>query len=178
MNRTSDAFRQAFRRYPSGVAILSAQGTSGPVALTISSLISVSAEPPLVAFSLSTASRTAAVFLQAETMVIHFPRFADQALAVLCATPGSDRFAPGIAWERMPTGEPRYSDVETWFRARVRDRLPVDGATIVTAELLDGHTDTVEADALVYLDRNWHGLGAGKDISGPVLVKAAARTEA
>lgn len=178
MNRISDAFRQAFRRHPSGVAILTARGKSGPVALTISSLISVSARPPLVAFSLSAASNSAAEFLEADTMVIHFPRFADQALAVLCATPGSDRFAPGVAWESMPTGEPRYRDVETWFRAKVRDRLPVDGATIVTAELLDGRADTVEADALVYLDRNWHSLSADEDMPRPVPEKASARTEA
>jgi flavin reductase (DIM6/NTAB) family NADH-FMN oxidoreductase RutF len=165
MNGISDAFRQAFRRHPSGVAILTAQGKCGPIALTISSLISVSASPPLVAFSLSAASSSAVEFQKADTMVIHFPRFADKALAVLCATPGSDRFAPGVAWESMSTGEPRYRDVETWFRARVRDRLPVDGTMIVTAELLDGRANTVEADALVYFDRNWHSLGAREDIS-------------
>lgn len=166
MDRLSNAFRHAFRRHPSGVAILTTQGQAGPVALTISSLISVSAAPPLVAFSLSSASRSAPEFLQSETLVIHLPRFADQALAQLCATPGSDRFAPGIAWERMPTGEPRYSAVETWFRARVRDHFAVDGATLVTAELLDGKADPVEDDVLIYLDRHWHSLGAGEDVSG------------
>jgi flavin reductase (DIM6/NTAB) family NADH-FMN oxidoreductase RutF len=165
MDRISDAFRHAFRHHPSGVAILTTQGRAGPVAVTISSLISVSAEPPLVAFSLSSASRSAAEFLQAETLVIHFPRHADQALALLCATPGSDRFAPGVAWEPLPTGEPRYSAVETWFRARIRDRLPVDGATLVTAEFLDGRAEPAEAAVLVYLDRHWHGLGNGKDVS-------------
>jgi len=161
MERLSDAFRHAFRRHPSGVAILTTQGEAGPVALTISSLISVSAAPPLVAFSLSSASRSAAEFLQAETLVIHFPRHADQELALRCATPGSDRFTSDIAWESLPTGEPRYSAVETWFRARIRDRLPVDGATLVTAELLDGEADPVEAEALVCFDRNWHCVGTG-----------------
>lgn len=165
MNRINETFRHAFRRHPAGVAILTARGQNGPVALTISSLISVSAEPPLVAFSLSAASKSAAEFLHADTMVIHFPRFVDQALAALCATPGSDRFAPGVAWESMPTGEPRYSDVETWFRARIRDRLPVKGATLVTAELLDGRADAVGADVLVYLDRHWHSLGAEEDVA-------------
>lgn len=166
MDRLSNAFRRAFRRHPSGVAILTTQGQAGPVALTISSLISVSPEPPLVAFSLSSASRSAAEFLQAETLVIHFPRHADQELALLCATPGRDRFAPDVAWESLPTGEPRYTTVETWFRARIRDRLPVDGATLVTAELLDGEADPFEAEALVYLDRNWHSLGTDQDVSG------------
>ena len=30
------------------------------------------------------------------------------------ATPGADRFGPGIAWTRLPTGEPRYTNVSTW----------------------------------------------------------------
>lgn len=165
MDRISDAFRHAFRHHPSGVAILTTQGRTGPVALTISSLISVSAEPPLVAFSLSSASRSAAEFLETDTLVIHFPRHTDQALARMCATPGCDRFAPGIAWEPLPTGEPRYSAVETWFRARIRDRLPVDNATLVTAEFLDGNAEPADAAALVYLDRHWHSIVAGKDLS-------------
>lgn len=160
MDRLSDAFRHAFRRHPAGVAILATEGRAGPVALTISSLISVSAAPPLVAFSLSARSQSAAEFLAAGTLVIHFPRHAEQDLARLCATAGSDRFAPGIAWERLPTGEPRYRDVETWFRARIRDRLPVEGATLVTAELLEGRVEPEAAAALVYLDQGWHGLGA------------------
>lgn len=46
MNRINETFRHAFRRHPAGVAILTARGQNGPVALTISSLISVSVEPP------------------------------------------------------------------------------------------------------------------------------------
>lgn len=29
----------------------------------------------------------------------------------LCASSGADRFPPGGAWERLPTGEPRYATV-------------------------------------------------------------------
>lgn len=156
-----DAFRTAFRHHPSGVAILTAEGPDGPVALTISSLVSVSPAPPLVAFSLSSATRSSAAFLQARTLVIHFPRHADRALAQLCATPGSDRFGPGIGWDRLPTGEPRYTAIPTWFRARLRETLAVEGATLVTAELLSGEAAAAGPEALVYLDRAWHGLCPG-----------------
>jgi flavin reductase (DIM6/NTAB) family NADH-FMN oxidoreductase RutF len=51
-----DAFREAFRLHPAGAVIISADQGGQPVALTISSLISVSMSPPTVAFSLSAKS--------------------------------------------------------------------------------------------------------------------------
>jgi hypothetical protein len=53
-------------------------------------------------------------------MVIHLLGFTDIDLAQLCASSGADRYPPGGTWERLPTGEPRYTGVATWFRARRR----------------------------------------------------------
>lgn len=156
------AFRQAFRCHPAGVTIVTADPGDGPVALTVSSLVSVSAAPPLVGFSLSHQGTTAAALIRAQTVVIHLPRFADRALAQLAATSGADRFGPGVAWERLPGGEPRYTDIGTWFRARLCGRLPLEGATLMAAELLEGSVADPgaepENETLVYLDRRWHRL--------------------
>ncbi len=158
----TDTFREAFRCHPAGVAVITADDNGRPVALTVSSLISVSAAPPVVAFSLSARSTSAAPLLQASSMVIHLLRYTDLDLARLGATSGADRFPPGIAWERLPTGEPRYTQVSTWFRAKVVGTLPLEGATLVAAELLEGRAadpaDTSEHQSLVYLDRRWHRL--------------------
>jgi flavin reductase (DIM6/NTAB) family NADH-FMN oxidoreductase RutF len=163
----TDAFREAFRHHPTGVAVITADPGDRPVALTVSSLISVSADPPVVAFSLSTKSGSSAPMLEAESMVVHFLRFADLELARLGATSGADRFGPGVAWERLPTGEPRYTSVATWFRARRIGLLPVEGATLVAAELLDGRVgrddEPPEAHSLVYQDRRWHRLRKERD---------------
>ena len=157
----ADAFREAFRHHPSGVAVITADPGDGPVALTVSSLISVSAAPPTVAFSLSMKSSASGALLRAETLVIHFIRRADLPIARLGATSGVDRFA-GVDWERLPTGEPRYTGIKTWFRARVVGNLPLQGASVIAAELLDGHAEGSEggpeALSMVYLDRRWHGL--------------------
>ncbi|MFT3975199.1 MAG: flavin reductase family protein [Amaricoccus sp.] len=158
----SAAFREAFRCHPAGVAVITADPGGRPVAMTVSSLVSVSAEPPTVAFSLSSRSGSTAAVLEAGTMVIHLLRYADLDLARLGATPGADRFGAGVPWERLPTGEPRYTAVATWFRARIQGALPVEGATLVAAELLDGATgdasDAPELESLIYLDRRWHRL--------------------
>lgn len=169
----SDAFREAFRRHPAGVAVITADPGGRPVAMTVSSLISASAAPPVVAFSLSSRSRSAAPILEAETMVIHLLRYTDIELAQLCASSGTERFPPGGAWERLPTGEPRYTGVATWFRARRVGALPIEGATVVAAELLEGEvepgSDPPEAHSLVYLDRRWHRLHKEIDQASPLL---------
>lgn len=159
---TSTAFREAFRLHPAGVSVLGADDGSGPVGLTITSLISVTSEPPTVAFSLSSSSSSSPKILAAGSLVIHMLRQQDQALGQLCATKGADRFGPDVAWERLPTGEPRYTSVQTWFRARIVGRMEVNGSTLVAAELLEGHVpdDLTEPElsSMIYMDRRWHGL--------------------
>ncbi len=158
----SESFKSAFRCHPAGVAIISADPGDRPVAITVSSLISVSSAPPTIAFSLSASSSSTAPLLRAETMVIHLLRFGDLALAQLGATSGADRFGPGVAWERLSTGEPRYTTVSTWFRARRVGTLQLAGGTLIAAELLSGQAGgppgTPEEESLIYLDRRWHSL--------------------
>ncbi|TPN89386.1 flavin reductase [Mesorhizobium sp. CU2] len=159
--QVAEAFLTAFRHHPSGVAIITADPGDGPVALTISSLISVSVKPPTIAFSLSDISSSAQAIRQAATVVVHFVKRDDMQLARLCATSGADRFGPDVAWARLPTGEPHYPQVDLWFRAVIRGRLAVPGAGLVTAELIQSSTHaqrTDEHDALVYANRTWHGL--------------------
>jgi len=160
--RLSAAFREAFRHHPSGVAVIAADPGDGPAALTVGSLISISAAPPTVAFSLSDLSSASAAILRAETMVVHFMRAENVALARLCATRGADRFTPATGWRRLPGGEPYFPEVRTRFRARRRESLTLRGATLVVAELLSAtHPQpdpAPEESSIVYLDRRWHGL--------------------
>lgn len=169
----SDAFREAFRCHPAGVAVITADPGERPVAMTVSSLISVSGAPPTVAFSLSVHSRSTPSLLRAGTVVLHLLRYPDLDLARLGATPGADRFGPDVEWERLPTGEPRYLRVATWFRARITGTLPVEGATLVAAELLEGETargsTSPERESLVYMDRRWHRLREGQDGSASIM---------
>lgn len=167
MSDLSQAFRDAFRCHPAGVAVITADPGDRPVAMTVSSLISVSAAPPTVAFSLSARSGSTPAVVAAGSVVIHLLRFADLELAQLGATPGADRFGPGIAWTRLPSGEPRYSRVTTWFRARITGSLAVEGATVVVAELVEGESalpdGAPERESLIYLDRRWHRLQESRD---------------
>ncbi len=56
---TGDAQRELFRRWPAGVSVVAAEAEGRRAGLTVSSLVSVSLDPPLVSISLA---RTASLF--------------------------------------------------------------------------------------------------------------------
>lgn len=154
--------RQAFRNHPGGVAVITADGGSGPVGLTATSVTSVSAEPPLLSFSLSSASPTSQVIAGADTVVIHLLGAEQLAIAKLFSTRGADRFGDADSWRRLPTGEPYLVGAPVWIRGRIVERLWMRaGASVVIAcHALQAHSAAGGGNAaLVYHDGAWHQLG-------------------
>ena len=64
-------FRSAFRRFPSGVAIVTTAGPDGPVGVTVTSLRSLSSEPPLLAFTLAGSASAWPAFAAATRFLVH-----------------------------------------------------------------------------------------------------------
>ncbi|MGN6218311.1 MAG: flavin reductase family protein [Microbacterium sp.] len=161
---SSDDFRSLFRGHPSGVAVITATGAQGPVALTASSVASVSADPPLLVFSVSALSSATPTLLAADSIVVHLLDADDLDIARLGATSGIDRFADTESWAPLPTGEPLFRGVRAWARCAVVSRMDAGGSTVIAAHALQAHlARDVESDgasaALVYHNRSWHRLG-------------------
>jgi flavin reductase (DIM6/NTAB) family NADH-FMN oxidoreductase RutF len=153
-----DDFKALFRGHPGGVAVITADAGDGPVALTATSVSSVSAEPPLLIFSVSSQSSAAGTLASAETVVVHLLDADDLEIAKTGATSGIDRFADHH-WSRLVTGEPVYHGVRAWVRCAVIERMDAGGSTVVAAHALQSSIDRSEPSALVYHDRTWHRLG-------------------
>jgi flavin reductase (DIM6/NTAB) family NADH-FMN oxidoreductase RutF len=167
---SASEFKAAFRNHPGGVALVTARGKEGPVAMTVSSLVSVSAEPPLLAFSLSDLSRSSATIRQAETIVVHLLDSARVQLAKLGATGGIDRFADASAWSQLEGGEPHFHAAPIRILCRIVHEVRAGAATIVIAhasrlvsEPLD-EVPVVDAAPLVYHNRHWHALSGLSEI--------------
>lgn len=159
-----DEFRALFRGHPVGVAVITADAGDGPVALTASSVASVSAEPPLLIFSVSAFSSASDVLARAETVVVHLLDAKDLAVAKLGAASGVDRFADTAQWSRLETGEIVYRGVRAWVRCAIVNRMDAGTATVIAAHALESHIERdvqpgVAGDALVYHNRTWHQLG-------------------
>lgn len=162
---SADEFKALFRGHPGGVAVITADAGDGPVALTATSVSSVSADPPLLIFSISARSSAATTLARADTVIVHLLDAHDLPLAQLGATSGVDRFADTSAWARLLTGEPVYRGVRAWVRCAVIGRMDAGGSTVIAAHALQSRLERdvdpgASGDALVYHNRTWHRLGA------------------
>jgi flavin reductase (DIM6/NTAB) family NADH-FMN oxidoreductase RutF len=143
--------RQAFRRHAAGVTVVTLAGPVGPVGFTATSVSSLSAAPPLIAFSVSVTSSAASALLAASTVVVHLLSAGHEPIARRFATSGVDRFAAPIRWRALPTGEPVLTDAAVWLRARIEHRVAAGESYLVVAEVVDSHVDR-DDDPLVYHD--------------------------
>ena len=169
---TAEDFRHAFRSHPAGVAIVTADCGDGPVSMTVSSVASVSIDPPTLMFSASAASSSTPTLQRAETVVVHLLTADQVELAKLGARSGAERFGDDVRWGRLPTGEPYYPDA-TWLRGQVTERVDVNGATVIIVEAIEAssheHDASLQPTPLVYHDRHWHLL-TNKSILPPAVV--------
>ena len=163
---TPEMLKSAFRRHAAGVSIITASGEGGPLALTVSSLTSVSADPAVVLCSIASTTETGRELTRADSAVIHLLTVADRALAGRCSTPGVERFpldgGSPDGWELLPTGEPVFTGPRVLLRGEIVQRTMLGEATVLMLAV----TDVIErtegpagtAGALAYLDRRWHAL--------------------
>lgn len=152
----ADALRAAFRGHPGGVAIATAATGAGPVGLTLSSVASVSVDPPAVVLSVNNGSPAAEGLLAAPSFLVHLLDARHARLARLFATPGADKFGAPVAWTSLDTGEPRLDEVGTVLRCTPLDRVRVGAATVVVGEVRQVHATGGEADPMVYAHRRFH----------------------
>lgn len=161
-----DEFKNAFRGHPAGVAIITAAGAEGPVGLTASSVSSVSAVPPILAFSLASTEGSAGVIASADTIVVHLLGAENADLAALFAARGTERFGRDLPWSTLPGGEPLLEGVPRALLCRILSRTQAGSSTLIAAEVLEIHTGPASAP-LVYHDRTYHHLGAHSTLRPP-----------
>ena len=151
---SSDAFRSVFRRHPSGVAVVALTDDGGPVGFTATSVISVSADPPILAFSVAASSSSRPALSRARSLTVSFLAADQVDVSARFATSGIDRFA-GVAWSQLPTGEPVLSDVPSWVRGEIIEQTPVGSSFLVSVLVLESHQGE-PVPPLVYHDRSYH----------------------
>lgn len=169
----AEQFKAAFRTHPAGVAVVTADAGDGPIALTATSVISVSADPPLLVFSVSESSSSLPTLSRAVTVVVHLLAAHQLDLAILGATSGIDRFADTSIWSRLPSGEPYFTAAPVWIRGKIVDRMQAGKSVVLAVEAIEARTpergspaaDAAQSRPLVYHNRVWHALGEQSKIA-------------
>lgn len=161
-----DGFREVFRNHAAGVAVVTADPGDGPVALTATSVFSVSATPPLFVFSVSALSSATPGILGASTLVAHLLSADELELARLCSTSGVDRFGDPASWGRLVTGEPYFAAPRIRVRGVIVSRFEAGTSTLVVVKATHAVYPGFDAAAgpLVYHNRSWHELGSASAI--------------
>lgn len=155
----ADRFRLAFGNHPAGVAVVTASGSRGPVGITASSLISVSADPAYLAFNIARRSGAAQAILESDSILVHLLTARNADVAALFAGPTEERFSRLAGWEEIPTGEPLIHGVGVAMRCSIESRVPAGPATVVVASVLDVIGGEYVAAPLVYHRRGYHSIG-------------------
>ncbi|TGB10104.1 flavin reductase family protein [Streptomyces sp. MZ04] len=133
-----DLLRSVFRQHAAGVAVITAQGPAGPVGFTATSLVSVSAEPPMLSFGIGTGASSWPAISEAEHVGVHILGDHQLELATTFARSGADRFGPPTRWYEGPEGVPVLDGTLAWLVCRVAARVPAGDHRIVLAEAVVG----------------------------------------
>jgi 3-hydroxy-9,10-secoandrosta-1,3,5(10)-triene-9,17-dione monooxygenase reductase component len=127
-----EAFRRALGRFASGVALVTAPGGA---ALVVSAFMSVSLEPPLVAFAAGRSSTTWKRMRRADRYGVNvLPGWVDDVR--WRALPGADRLA-GLDVEVGDDGVPRLRDAVAFLRCEPVDARPAGDHEIVVCRVLE-----------------------------------------
>ncbi|WP_239138841.1 flavin reductase family protein [Actinoplanes regularis] len=132
----SERMKGAFRRYPTGVAVITANGPDGPVGLTASSVASVSVSPPALSFSVM-GTRSAQALLSAPSLVVHLLGTRHTDLAWHFSHSDGERFTADQGWSTLPSGEPILFDAVAALRGAPLHLVPVGDSTLVVAGVLE-----------------------------------------
>ena len=128
-------FRQALGQFATGVTIITTRLADGSFrGLTASSFNSVSLDPPLVLWSLSTAANSMPIFTGNSHYVINVLSAGQAHLAKLFSTRGVNPW-DSAEYELSRTGQPILKGCSAWFECHNRSRYPEGDHVIFVGEV-------------------------------------------
>lgn len=98
-------FREVMGEFATGVVIVTAMASEGPVGMTCQTFSSVSLDPPLVSFIPARTSRSWPLMREAGHFCVNVLSAGQEELAGVFASKGADKFA-GVEWRKAESGAP------------------------------------------------------------------------
>jgi flavin reductase len=149
--------RSLFRRWPAGVSIVVAEVDGHRHGRTVSSLVSLSLDPPLVGISVAHSASIHELLKDAETWAVSILGGGHDELAQRFARSG---VPPLILWDGVDVREddPRLiAGAAAWLVARTVDTLVTGDHTFFVGEVESVEEGTAPT-TLVYAYRTYHAL--------------------
>lgn len=156
MPASSDDFKKAFARHPAGVAVALWTDRSQVRGMTLSSVASVSADPPHFIFSVAARSARLPSLLAAPDFSINLLAYDDVHLARSLTLRGNSR-VPGDRVS-MRGGPPVLHGARASLVAHLVSRFETGPSVLLLAEARLAQTGDDNAAPLIYLDREYCGV--------------------
>ncbi|MTI19324.1 flavin reductase [Rhodobacteraceae bacterium RKSG542] len=147
-------------RLGSSVHILASDGASGRTGATVSSVCSVSDNPPTLLVCLNRGTAVNGQVKENGVFTIntlaHDHTDASNAFAGVGQLPMNERFALAD-WETIETGAPALKDARVSFDCKVTQITEVGTHSVIFGEVV-AVKSSEQNKALIYMDRNYHAL--------------------
>jgi flavin reductase (DIM6/NTAB) family NADH-FMN oxidoreductase RutF len=159
MTVSSESFRQALSRFPSGVTIVTVKVGDTVHGLTVSAFASVSPKPPLVAVAIDHRHRAHELFeREGATFAVNVLGQEHSELSNRFAwVKDEDRFSVGT-WKTAATGCPVLEDALTWLDCTIHDRFVAGGHTVYIGQVEAVSGESSDRPPLVYWNRGYRRL--------------------
>jgi flavin reductase (DIM6/NTAB) family NADH-FMN oxidoreductase RutF len=148
--------RELFRRWPAGVSVVVAESAGRRAGLTVSSLVSLSLDPPLVAISLAHVASLYEVLQEAGEWCASILSGEQDRLAQHFAR----SVPPLVLWDGIPVrdDDPRLiADAVGWLKVRTIDEVRTGDHTLFVGRVLELEHGRAET-SLVYRNRTYSAL--------------------
>ena len=151
--------RRAFGHYPTGVAVVTAAGPDGPVAMVVTSFNSVSLAPALVSFCAGHSSTTWPVIADVRSCCINMLAASQGELCKQLASKRENRFE-AVTWSAAPSGAPILAGVVGWLDCRIVEARRAGDHDLVLLEVL-GHAAQADLEPLLFHRSGYRTLASG-----------------
>jgi flavin reductase (DIM6/NTAB) family NADH-FMN oxidoreductase RutF len=151
-------FRAVLGRFCSGVTVITALGSAGPLGLTCQSFSSLSLDPPLVLFGPARTSTTWPRIRKVGRLCVNVLAEEHSGLSAAMARSGADKFA-GVRWDASPLGAPRLDGAVAWLDCVIQAEHDGGDHTIVVAAV-HGLSASPSARPLLYYRGQYATLAA------------------
>jgi flavin reductase (DIM6/NTAB) family NADH-FMN oxidoreductase RutF len=152
-----DELRDLMRLWPHGVSVLTIDNDGDRMGVTVSSLVSLSLDPPLVGISVGKQASSYELLRQAGAFAVSMLGSDQEAIARQFAS----SLPPIVHWQGVAIREgqvaPLIEGALGWIEARTVAEHDVGDHTFFVASVVAAEQGPATS-ALVYRDREYHGL--------------------
>ncbi|MDX1548725.1 MAG: flavin reductase family protein [Rhodothermales bacterium] len=171
------ALRQAMRRIPSPVTVVTAAGEGEVRGITIGSFTSVSLDPPLISFNVDQAAQMHPLIMQAERFAVHVLTEAQAHLSNHFAVKdrtGAEQFA-AVPYRLDAHGTPILEDVLAVFHCTRYAVYPAGDHSLILGAVYRIEEGGA-AGPILYFDRSYRRIGGEAEVRSFSTVKRGSST--